>query len=159
MSAEQRAAIAALVVTHRAAQRASLEAMAARASMSPVTWKRVEDGKGVQVSTYTGVEAAFGWPAGTIREVADGGKGPDPGQSPVEPRRHHDLVATVLDGPYPDAVKVLLVKAARAADPVDAILDATASDADKVAAVRAIRTLQAGGAESRSGPVGRSETA
>ncbi len=121
--------------------------------MSAVTWGRVEDGKGVHAATYVGVERALGWPLGTIARYVDTGEeppAPTSGETDVA-EQDQDIVESVLDGPYPDAVKVLLVKALRSdGDPVDALLDAAAPDGDKIRAIRALRELRSGG--SRASP-------
>ncbi|OKI52879.1 hypothetical protein A6A27_08300 [Micromonospora sp. CB01531] len=152
MSPEERAAIGALVRRRRAAERISQEAMAGRAPMSAVTWGRVEDGKAVRVGTYAGVEAAFGWPLGSLTRYVETGE--EPPEASVEPQlQGGDLVGTVLDSSYPDAVKVLLVKALRAGgDPVDALLLADAPDGNKVKAIRALRELQAEHVDGRADP-------
>ncbi|MEU5950355.1 helix-turn-helix domain-containing protein [Micromonospora sp. NPDC047465] len=152
MSPDERAAIGDLVRRRRAAQRVSQEAMAGRAPMSAVTWGRVEDGKSVRIGTYAGVEAAFGWPLGSLTRYAETRE--EPPDADVEPvHRPGGMEKGVLESNYPDAVKVLLIKALRAdGDPIDALLHADAPDGNKVKAIRALRELQAEYAAGRADP-------
>ena len=118
-SPDDRAKIAKLVQRHRGALRLSIDSMAERASMSPVTWGRVEAGDTVRVATYAGVEAAFGWPLGTIaRYVEVGNEPPEAGERPQRPAvdTRHPLQAQidlVLASDLPDARKVHLIQALR----------------------------------------------
>lgn len=117
---EDRARIAKLVRAHRGALRLGVDAIAERAPMSPVTWGRVEAGEAARVATYAGVEAAFGWPLGTIARYVDNGEEPpEPGKQPTPPPAvdtRHAMQANidlVLASDLPDARKLHLIRALR----------------------------------------------
>src|SRR5690606_5407978 len=109
---EDLARIGDLVRRHRAAARLSMEALAARAPMSPVTWRRVEEHQTVRPATYAGVEAAFGWQEVAIDRYLQTGVEP-----PVaEPRPIPDLqsaIDDVLAADISDDRKVWLIRALR----------------------------------------------
>lgn len=62
----RRAALGAFLRHWRAAQDLSVEAMAERAGLSHMSWRRAEDGHAVRARTYTVIEQTTGLPAGII---------------------------------------------------------------------------------------------
>ncbi|MEO3742483.1 helix-turn-helix transcriptional regulator [Plantactinospora sp. B5E13] len=116
----------------------TIEGLAARAKMSPVTWRNVESGARVKVFSLGKVEKVLGWQPGTIEDYLATGE--EPGGS----GRSEELIDWVLALDRPDSLKVIIIRALRqGGDPIDAVLQGTASPAEKVAA---IETLRAGSA-------------
>jgi hypothetical protein len=64
--------LAEAVAERRVELRLTKEAAARLVSMSPITWKRVEDGQPVRELSYAGIETALKWPAGKVRQVLAG---------------------------------------------------------------------------------------
>lgn len=69
---DERGRIAIRVTTARVDRGWSKEEAGRRASISSITWKRVEDGHTVHETKLRAIEAAFGWAEGTISGVAQG---------------------------------------------------------------------------------------
>jgi transcriptional regulator with XRE-family HTH domain len=115
----------------------TIDEVAARAKMSPVTWRNVEAGIRVKAFSLGKVERALGWHPGAIEHFLATGEEPSPS-------RHTDeLIDWVLDLDRPDSLKVIIIRALRqGGDPIDAILRSSASSADKVAAIETLRQGQ-----------------
>lgn len=91
----RRCALGAFLRHWRASQAISVEALAERASLGHMTWRRLEDGHAVRPSTYVTVETVAQLPAGMVsRALLDddalielaghlGIAGPDANQSPA----------------------------------------------------------------------------
>lgn len=68
------------VMNRRQALRMTKEAAARRADINSITWNRVESGLAVRDVTYSAVQDALGWEAGTVSRILDGEPAPtDPG--------------------------------------------------------------------------------
>ncbi|MEE6259149.1 helix-turn-helix transcriptional regulator [Plantactinospora sonchi] len=116
----------------------TIDGVAARAKMSPVTWRNVEAGVRVKSFSLGKVEKALGWQPGAIEDYLA------TGEEPGGPGRSEELIDWVLGLDRPDSLKVIIIRALRqGGDPIDAVLHGTASSAEKVAA---IETLREGGA-------------
>ncbi|WP_372344629.1 hypothetical protein [Streptomyces sp. KL116D] len=90
MSTRDLERLAKAVKAARLAQYSSRVAAAQAAGISKDTWKRVEEGEEVRDGSYSKIEAALHWPAGSCETIAAGG--PEPAG---------DVKVTVLD---PDEV-------------------------------------------------------
>ena len=99
----RRAALGAFLRHWRAAQDLSVEAMAERAGLSHMSWRRAEDGHELRARTYNAVETVTELPAGLVmRSLKDdealielathlGIAGPDENQSPAAFLRSYAL--------------------------------------------------------------------
>lgn len=65
--------LAELVQRRRVELRFGIEPAAKLAEMSKDTWKRVEAGLTVRLTTYTGMEAALQWVPGSCMRILEGG--------------------------------------------------------------------------------------
>lgn len=61
------------------------------APKSPITWEKVETGKDVDELSFTKIELALGWAAGSMQAYLDGGPEPAPAPQPTEPRDADEL--------------------------------------------------------------------
>lgn len=113
----RRCALGAFLRHWRASQAISVEALAERASLGHMTWRRLEDGHAVRPATYVTVETVAQLPAGMVsRALLDddalielaghlGIAGPDANQSPAAWLRSFALPtswAQHLTPPQPD---------------------------------------------------------
>ena len=68
--------LAALVQQRRVELRLGIEPAAKLAEMSKDTWKRVEAGLTVRLTTYPGIERVLQWAAGSCMQILEGAAGP-----------------------------------------------------------------------------------
>lgn len=80
-----------LVAARRKKLGLSKEAAARLANISSITWKRVEDGLGVQDAKYASVSSALGWAPEAIEDYLAGGA------EPSEPAPVEDYIADAPD--------------------------------------------------------------
>jgi transcriptional regulator with XRE-family HTH domain len=116
----------------------TIDEAAARAGMSPVTWRNVEAGVRVKSFSLGKVERALGWYPGAVEHFLATGEEPSPS------RRTDELIDWVLGLDRPDSLKVIIIRALRqGGDPIDAVLHSSASSEEKLAAIETLRQGQA----------------
>lgn len=106
--------LARVVTERRLELRLGIQPAAAQAGMSKDTWKRVEAGQVVRATTYTAMDRALGWAAGSCRRVIEGGDpvavegvagSPGVQKSPIPPE--------ALEGQARDVVQLALIATAK----------------------------------------------
>lgn len=131
----RRRALGELIRRARGATGDTIDQAAARAPMSPETWRKAEAGARVKPFSLAAIERVLGWAPGAAGRFLDSGE--QPATTAVD-------VGLVLRLDRPDVVKVGLIEAIKAGiDPIDAILAMDLSATDKVNLIAAYREAQA----------------